>query len=107
MASEEHFERLATRYEYRANDAKAANAGDHMIDATDAQVLVLVEEVGELVSAYRAYTNRARYRGNLAGLQTEMADVYISLKILSKMLDIDLDDCVASKMVEIQRRGGI
>lgn len=75
--------------------------------AVDAQFLKLMEEVGEAAGEYQACTGRARHRGNFNALKTELADVYITLKVLSKLLDIDLEDAVASKLVEIQRRGGI
>lgn len=79
-----------------------------MFDAVDAQFLQLMEEVGELVSEYKAYTGRSRHRSlNWNAVKTEIADVYITLKTLCVMLDIDLDDEVASKMVAIHRRGGI
>lgn len=104
---EDEFDRIAEIAQRRA-DRAAANRDDHMHDAVDAQVLQLVEEVGEFVSEYKAYTGRSRHRSlNWNAVVTELADVYITLKVLSKMLDIDLEDAVASKLVEIQRRGGI
>lgn len=103
---EDDYDRIAERAQRRADSAAAAR-DDYMHDARDAQVLQLVEEVGEFVSEYQAVTGRKRHKGNWHSMVTELADVYITLKVLSKMLDIDIEDAVASKLVEIQRRGGI
>lgn len=105
MATEEDFARLAGRAKTKAVDALEQLSEEEW--AADAQMLVLMEEVGELAAEYRAVTGRARHKGNWNALKTEMADVYISLKVLSMLLDIDIEDEVASKMVAIHRRGGI
>lgn len=106
MAAEADFERLADQARRRADRAVAA-MDNPLHDAWDAQVLQLVEEVGEFVYEYKATTGRKPHTGNWAAVKTELADIYICLNVLAKLLDIDLDDCVASKMVEIQRRGGL
>jgi NTP pyrophosphatase (non-canonical NTP hydrolase) len=77
---------------------------DHGVDL---QLLVLAEEVGELVSEWRHLTQRARSDGDVRKLKNEVADVYITLKVLSEMLDIDLDRCVELKLAEIEDRGGL
>lgn len=75
--------------------------------AVDLQMIVLTEEVGELAAEWRRYSHRARYTGDGEKLKNELADVYITLKVLSELLDIDLDVCVNSKLAEIKDRGGL
>lgn len=75
--------------------------------ARDRQILVVCEETGEVVKAYRRITGRSRHYSNLESLKAEIADVVISAYVFAKLLGIDLDSAVAHKLVVIEERGGL
>jgi NTP pyrophosphatase (non-canonical NTP hydrolase) len=87
--------------------ALRANRRDAITDANqlDVQALVIAEEAGELVGAYRRWAGKARRSGTLRELEAELADVLISTAVFACRAGIDLDTAVNRKAAEIWRRG--
>ena len=71
----------------------------------DFQALVVAEEAGELVGAYRRWSGRARRTGTLAELQDEVADVLIVTAVFAERAGIDLNEASARKLTVIYHRG--
>jgi NTP pyrophosphatase (non-canonical NTP hydrolase) len=73
--------------------------------AADRQMLVMAEETGELVGAYRRWTGQARRRGSFEDVCAELADVVITAWVTAAELGIDLDAAVAAKLAVVFERG--
>ena len=77
------------------------------------QLSVLSEEVGELSKAFRVYDKRARTSESdsryaaFKRIEDEAADVYITLRVLTTELGINLDEAVERKLDAIKDRGGL
>src|SRR5208282_2947190 len=71
----------------------------------DVTALCLAEEAGELLGAYRRYSGRARRKGSLDDVRSEMADVLLNVAMLAHLLEIELEDAVESKLDIIYSRG--
>jgi hypothetical protein len=71
------------------------------------QTLCVAEETGELVKEMRLYLNLARGDGSILEVSRELADVYITLRILAEMLGLDLMHEVGHKLGIIIERGGV
>jgi len=71
----------------------------------DGQVLMLAEEVGEFVGAYRRYIGKARRQGSFDDMQAELADVIIGALCVSLYLEIDINQAIADKLLIIFSRG--
>ncbi|WP_242884096.1 MazG nucleotide pyrophosphohydrolase domain-containing protein [Actinomadura litoris] len=69
------------------------------------QVLVLAEEAGEFVGAYRRWAGMARRAGDFADVQDELADVVITACVTAHVLNIDLDAAWPTKARHILTRG--
>jgi NTP pyrophosphatase (non-canonical NTP hydrolase) len=74
-------------------------------NALDVQVLVLAEEAGELVGAYRRWAGKARRTGTRRDLEDEIADVLISTALVAERAGIDLNQAVTAKLGVIYTRG--
>lgn len=84
-----------------------ANRRDSLNDdnAADVQALCVAEEAGEMVGAYRRFTGRARRLGTHEELAHEIADVLIVTAIFAELVDVDIDEAIASKLTVIYSRG--
>jgi NTP pyrophosphatase (non-canonical NTP hydrolase) len=71
------------------------------------QTLCVAEETGELVKEMRLYLGLARSDGSIFDVGRELADVYITLRVLAEMLGLDLMDEVGHKLGIIIERGGV
>jgi NTP pyrophosphatase (non-canonical NTP hydrolase) len=69
------------------------------------QAIVLAEETGEAIRAYRRATGQGRTQGTWAEVAEELADVIISAQVLAAMFNIDLDKAVGTKLAKVVKRG--
>lgn len=69
------------------------------------QVLVLAEEVGEFVGAYRRWSGQARRPGTAEEMHAELADVVITAYVTAEEMGIDLDEVMRAKLSVIFTRG--
>lgn len=93
-------------------ESRNYNPDGEQVDALDRQVLVLMEEVGEVVQKYRKHTGRARHHATESELETEIADVLISCYVLLELMDGRkgremADYLVSYKLRVIMDRGGL
>lgn len=78
----------------------------HTIDDFDhSQVLMLAEEAGEFVAAYRRYMGWARRAGTHEDMIAELADIVIAACAVADSLDIDINEAVNRKLDRIFARG--
>ena len=82
-----------------------ANLKAHGFNDTDGQVLMLAEEVGEFVGAYRRYVGKARRQGSFEDMQAELADIIIGGLCVAQYLNIDINTAIDSKLSIIFARG--
>lgn len=71
------------------------------------QSLCIAEEAGELVKEMRLYLNMGRRPGSILDVGRELADVYITVRMLAEMLGLDLMHEVGHKLGIIVERGGV
>lgn len=71
----------------------------------DVQALVVAEEAGELVGAYRRWAGKARRTGSLRDLEDEIADVLIATSVFADRAGIDVNAAVRRKLAAIHNRG--
>jgi NTP pyrophosphatase (non-canonical NTP hydrolase) len=71
------------------------------------QTLCVAEETGELVKEVRRQLGLARNVGSLLHVGSELADVYITIRMLAEMLELDLMHEVGHKLGIIIERGGV
>lgn len=73
-----------------------------------ARTVKLMEEVGELSSEVLSTNSLQRKaklkKHNKKSLSWEFADVFITLALLAQSLDVDIEEAVKTKIVEIERR---
>lgn len=62
------------------------------------QSLALAEEVGEFIGAYRRWSGNARRSGTYDKMAEELADVVISSYVMARVLGMDLDEEIESKI---------
>ncbi len=74
-------------------------------DFLDIQALCVAEEAGEVVGAYRRFAGKARRKGTLEDVRSEIADVLITVSIFARLLGIDIDSAVEDKLAVIYSRG--
>lgn len=78
---------------------------EHGFTDTDGQVLMLAEEVGEFVGAYRRYVGKARRMGNFDDVEKELADVVIGALCVAQYLEMDINTAIDKKLRIIFSRG--
>ena len=83
----------------------AAKLKENGFTDTDTQVLMLAEETGEFVGAYRRYTNRARRKGTLEAVHEELADIIIGALCVAEFMEVDINAVIQDKLVRILNRG--
>jgi NTP pyrophosphatase (non-canonical NTP hydrolase) len=90
----------------------AATIAKHLVDsgfdpenAARRQVLVVAEEAGEFVGAYRRWTGEARRTGTAEEMWEELADVVISAYEMGDALGGGLDLAIEAKLEKIYTRG--
>lgn len=72
----------------------------------DGQMFCVAEEAGEMVGAFRRYTNRARRSGTREALLGEIADVHISMAHAGWLIGInDIQEVIDSKLETVYSRG--
>ncbi len=74
-------------------------------DRVAMQVLMLAEEVGEFVGAFRRHYGLARRQGSHAEVAEELADVIIGAYVAAEYLDVSLDVEIEKKLARIFDRG--
>jgi NTP pyrophosphatase (non-canonical NTP hydrolase) len=91
----------------RLDAALHANRRPAITDANqlDVQALMVAEEAGELVGAYRRWAGKARRTGTMRELEDEVADVLITTAVFARRTGIDLIAAVARKVSVIYTRG--
>lgn len=68
------------------------------------QMAVIAEEAGEVVATWRRILGYGRRIGNVEELAYELADVVISTAVAAKILGVDLDAVVRSKLRVVDNR---
>ncbi|MHB8961262.1 MAG: MazG nucleotide pyrophosphohydrolase domain-containing protein [Candidatus Limnocylindrales bacterium] len=76
-------------------DAHHERTGDQAVLLA---ALLLAEEAGEAVQQTRRFMGRARSTATAADVAAELADVLISAAILARLLDVDLEEAMDSKL---------
>lgn len=71
----------------------------------DSQMLMLAEEVGEVIGAYRRATGRARRTDTMEHVHEEVADVVIGAYVVAASMDFNLDEAILKKLATIFSRG--
>ena len=71
----------------------------------DGQIIDVGEEAGELLGAYRRWTNRARQSGSLDEVGAEWADVMIASIIGARLCGIDMPSAMRDKYEKVMTRG--
>ncbi len=79
----------------------------HGTNAELTQMLVLAEETGEAVKAFRQWKGLARRLTHKSYFTDELADVVITAYVAAELTDVDLDAAVAAKLAVIKDRGGL
>lgn len=75
------------------------------VGAANLQAVVLAEETGEALRAYRRATGQGRTEGTWDEVAEELADVIISAQVLAAVVNIDLDKAVETKLAKVVKRG--
>lgn len=88
------------RIDALAENLRAAGFTD---DVT--QVLMVAEEAGEFVGAFRRFTGRARRSGTFEEMAAELADVVIGAACCARFVGVDLDAEIARKLDKVFSRG--
>lgn len=71
----------------------------------DAQMLMLAEEAGEVIGAYRRATGRARRTDTIEHVHEELADVIIGAYVVAHEMNFDLDKEIQNKLEIVFERG--
>jgi NTP pyrophosphatase (non-canonical NTP hydrolase) len=71
----------------------------------DAQILMLAEEVGEVIGAYRRATGRARRTDTMEHVHEELADVIIGAYVVAHEMNFDLNQAIDDKLAIVFSRG--
>lgn len=82
-----------------------ANQGATDDEWRDAQAMVVAEEAGEFIGAYRRWRGFARRPGEAKEMYKELSDVIIASLLMFAVLDADAQMHVKAKLHDVITRG--